>query len=50
MRLSEWHSRSPSRESMAAKVLAPAIEALALLGADRDPDCWIAWGDDPAAR
>ena len=35
---------------MTAKVLTPAIEALALLGAGRDPDCWVAWGEDPAAR
>jgi hypothetical protein len=35
---------------MAEKVLAPAVEALALLGAGRDPGCWIAWGEDPAAR
>ena len=26
------------------------MEALTLLGAARDPDCWIFWGDDPAAR
>ncbi len=50
MRLSEWHPRSPNRDSMAAKVLAPASEALVLLGADRDPDCWISWGEDPGAR
>jgi hypothetical protein len=35
---------------MTAKVVASAIEALALLGAGRDPDCWIVWGDDPAVR
>ena len=50
MRLGEWPSRSPNRDSMAAKVMAPAIEALTLLGAERDPDCWISWGDDPGAR
>src|SRR5512140_3838353 len=50
MRLGEWQSRSPNQESMAAKVLAPATEALALLGADPDPECWISWGDDPGAR
>ena len=25
-------------------------QALAALGADRDPECWVAWGDDPAIR
>jgi hypothetical protein len=24
--------------------------ALVTLGADRDPECWISWGDDPAVR
>lgn len=50
MRLGEWLARSPNRESTAAKVVAPAIEALALLGADPDPECWISWSDDPGAR
>ena len=50
MRLSAWPSRSPNRESMATKVMTPAIDALALLGADRDPDCWVSWGDDPGVR
>jgi hypothetical protein len=35
---------------MADKVLVPARDALALLGAERDPECWIVWGDDPGAR
>ena len=35
---------------MAEKVLAPARDALALLGAERDPECWIVWGDDPQVR
>jgi hypothetical protein len=50
MRLSEWQSRAQHRDSMTPKVVASATEALVLLGAGRDPDCWIAWGDDPAAR
>jgi hypothetical protein len=24
--------------------------ALATLGAERDPECWIVWGDDPSVR
>jgi hypothetical protein len=29
----------------------PVVEsALVTLGAERDPECWIAWGDDPAVR
>ena len=50
MRLSDWQSRAQHRDSMTAKVVGTATEALVLLGAGRDPDCWIAWGDDPAAR
>jgi hypothetical protein len=50
MRLSKWQSRAQHRDSMTAKVMAAATEALVLLGAARDPECWIVWGDDPAAR
>jgi hypothetical protein len=50
MRLSEWQAGTPHRDAMAEKVLAPARDALALLGAERDPECWIVWGDDPQAR
>jgi hypothetical protein len=50
VRLSEWQARTDNRDSMAEKVLAPARDALALLGAERDPECWIAWGDDPQVR
>jgi hypothetical protein len=50
VRLSEWKARSSHPESMTDKVLGPAVEALTLLGADRDPECWIAWGDDPQIR
>jgi hypothetical protein len=50
VRLSDWQARSIHPGSMADKVLGPAVEALTLLGADRDPECWIAWGDDPQVR
>ena len=50
MRLSEWQARSPHPASIAEKVLVPTRDALALLGGDRDPECWIVWGDDPEAR
>jgi hypothetical protein len=50
MRLSEWQPRAPHGDPMAAKVMTSATAALALLGAGRDPDCWIVWGDDPAVR
>ncbi len=50
MRLSEWQAGTPHRDSMVAKVLGPVHDALALLGAIADPDCWIVWGDDPGVR
>jgi hypothetical protein len=50
MRLSEWQARADHPGAMAEKVLAPTRDALALLGADRDPECWVAWGDDPQVR
>jgi hypothetical protein len=50
MRLSEWEARAPHPDAVAAKVVAPAIDALVLLGGGRDPECWIVWGDDPSAR
>jgi hypothetical protein len=50
MRLTEWQSRSAHPDSMAAKVMGPATDALALLGAGRNPHSWIAWGDDPGIR
>jgi hypothetical protein len=57
MRLSEWQARTGHRDAtaghrdaMAEKVLEPAREALQLLGAERDPECWIVWGDDPQVR
>lgn len=50
MRLSEWPDRAPHKDSMAPKVLAILKPVLASLGAGNDPSCWVAWGDDPAAR
>jgi hypothetical protein len=50
MRLSDWQARTTHRDAMAEKVLAPARDALELLGAEQDPNCWISWGDDPQVR
>src|SRR5206468_3928949 len=50
MRLSEWQAQTPHRDAMGDKVLAPARQALVLLGADHDPECWIVWGDEPGVR
>lgn len=50
MRLSEWQAQTGHRELITEKVLAPTRDALALLGAELDPECWIVWGDDPQIR
>lgn len=50
MRLSAWQAQTGHRDSITEKVLVPARDALALLGAERDPECWIMWGDDPQLR
>lgn len=50
MRFSEWRAKAPFKESVSPKVLAVVEPALNLLGADADPECWVAWGDDPASR
>jgi hypothetical protein len=50
MRLSEWRATAPTRESMTLKVLAVVEPVLQSMGAERDPYCWVAWGDDPSIR
>lgn len=50
MRFSEWRGRSPHKESMTPKVIAVIQPVLVALGAEPDPPCWMAWGDDPGIR
>ena len=50
MRLGEWRTKAPRKDAVAPKVLAVIEQALRALGADTDPECWVAWGDDPAIR
>jgi hypothetical protein len=50
MRLSDWQAHPPNRDALATKVMHVIEPVLAALGADPDPACWIAWGDDPRAR
>ena len=50
MRLSHWRAKAPHKDSAAPKVMAVVEQALAALGAEADPECWVAWGDDPAIR
>src|SRR5512141_1741987 len=50
MRLSEWRATAPARDAVAAKVAAVIDPVLVGLGADPDPHCWVAWGEEPANR
>jgi hypothetical protein len=50
MRLSAWRAEAPKRESVSAKVMAALEPLLATLGGEPDPECWVAWGEDPGTR
>ena len=50
MRLSGWRARAPHKDSASPRVLSVVEAALLTLGADQDPECWVAWGDDPTVR
>jgi hypothetical protein len=50
MRLSDWRASPPTRESMTLKVLAVIEPVLVSMGAEKDPPCWVVWGDDPSIR
>ncbi len=50
MRLSEWRASSPSKDAGGPKVAAIVDPVLRALGAEPDPTCWVAWGEEPAVR
>jgi hypothetical protein len=50
MRLSEWRASSPSKAAGTLKISAIVDPVLQALGAEPDPHCWVAWGEDPAVR
>jgi hypothetical protein len=50
MRLSEWRAAAPSKEAVAAKVTAVVDPVVAAFGVGADPECWVAWGEEPAQR
>lgn len=50
MRLSEWRKAAPTQGAMSDQVLAVVGPVLADLGAERNPECWVAWGEDPDVR
>ena len=50
MRFSGWRATAPFKDSVSPKVQAVVESALVTMGAEADPECWVAWGDDPTAR
>ena len=50
MRLSGWRAKAPRKDSVSPRVMAIVESAVVTLGAERDPECWVAWGDDPSVR
>jgi hypothetical protein len=50
MRLSDWRARAPGRDAASAGVRAVVDPVLAAMGADADPEAWVAWGEDPTSR
>lgn len=50
MRLTEWRVGAPNREALSGRVIDVVMPVLESLGAEADPHCWVAWGDDPGIR
>jgi len=50
MRLTEWRVGAPNREALSGRVIDIVVPVLESLGAEADPHCWVAWGDDPGIR
>jgi hypothetical protein len=50
MRLSEWRAKAPAKDAGGPKVAAVVDAVIDALGAERDPHCWVVWGEDPAVR
>jgi hypothetical protein len=50
MRLSEWRKAAPTKEAVAAKVTTIVDPVIASFDVGPDPDCWVAWGEEPARR
>jgi len=50
MRLGGWRAAAPSREAMGPAVVDLLDDILQVFGIGDDPECWVAWGEDPAVR
>jgi hypothetical protein len=50
VRLSAWRAAAPNPAAVTAKVAAVVDPVLVAFGAEEDPHCWVAWGDEPGTR
>ena len=50
MRLSEWRAAAPQEGVLDDAVVTVIGPILVDLGAGPDPECWVAWGDEPQTR
>jgi hypothetical protein len=50
MRLSEWRRAAPSKDAVGPKVTAVVDPVIASFRTGFDPECWVAWGEEPAQR
>jgi hypothetical protein len=50
MRLSDWRASAPHKDATSPKISSIVDPVLAAFGAEPDPHCWVAWGDDPSSR
>jgi hypothetical protein len=50
VRLSEWRASAPHKDAASSKVTAVVDPILVAFGAQHDPHCWVAWGEEPASR
>jgi len=50
MRLSAWRAAAPNSAAVTAKIAAVVDPVLLAFGAEDDPHCWVAWGDEPGTR
>jgi hypothetical protein len=50
VRLSEWRASAPHKDAASSKVTTVVDPILTAFGAQRDPHCWVAWGEEPASR
>ena len=50
MRLSEWRAGCPAPGRRNRARSPPSWTRVLAFGAEPDPHCWVAWGEEPAIR